>query len=87
MLAGSYAAGTLIGALPAGWVAARVGVKATVLAGLTLMSFSGLAFAFGSSVIVVDVARFMQGVGGACTWAGGMAWVAERIAELVGGKV
>jgi MFS family permease len=90
VLAGSYAAGTLIGALPGGWLAARVGVKATVLTGLTLMSFSGLAFAFGSSVIVVDLARFMQGVGGACTWAGGMAWVAgeaprERRGEVIGG--
>jgi predicted MFS family arabinose efflux permease len=90
VLAGSYAAGTLIGALPGGWLAARVGVKATVLAGLTLMSFSGLAFAFGSSIVVVDLARFMQGVGGACTWAGGMAWVAgeaprERRGEVIGG--
>jgi predicted MFS family arabinose efflux permease len=90
VLAGSYAAGTLIGALPGGWLAARVGVKATVIAGLTLMSFSGLAFAFGSSVVVVDLARFMQGVGGACTWAGGMAWVAgeaprERRGEVIGG--
>ena len=90
VLAGSYAAGTLIGALPGGWLAARVGVKATVLAGLTLMSVSGLAFAFGSSVVVVDLARFLQGVGGACSWAGGMAWVAgeaprERRGEVIGG--
>ena len=59
VLAGSYAAGTLIGALPGGWLAARVGVKATVLAGLTLMSFSGLAFAFGSSVLVVTTKRVL----------------------------
>jgi predicted MFS family arabinose efflux permease len=90
VLAGSYAAGTLIGALPAGWLAARAGVKATVLSGLSLMAVSGLAFAFGSSIVVLDVARFLQGVGGACSWAGGMAWVAgqaprERRGQVIGG--
>jgi predicted MFS family arabinose efflux permease len=90
VLAGAYAAGTLIGALPAGWLAARAGVKATVLSGLALMSVSGLVFAFGASIAILDIARFMQGVGGACSWAGGMAWVAaetprERRGEAIGG--
>jgi predicted MFS family arabinose efflux permease len=90
VLAGAYAAGTLIGSLPAGWLAARVGVKATVLSGLALMSVSGLAFAFGGSIMVLDGARFLQGVGGACSWAGGMAWLAaeappERRGEMIGG--
>ena len=82
--------GTLIGALPGGWLAARAGVKAHGARRPALMSFSGLAFAFGSSIVVVDLARFMQGVGGACSWAGGMAWVAgeaprERRGEVIGG--
>jgi predicted MFS family arabinose efflux permease len=90
VLAGAYAAGTLIGSLPAGWLGARAGFKTTVLSGLTLMSVSGLAFAFGTSIAVLDAARFLQGVGGACTWAGGMAWVAaeaprERRGEVIGG--
>jgi MFS family permease len=90
VLAGAYAAGTLVGSLPGGWLAARVGVKATVLVGLTLMSASGLAFAFGSSIPMLDGARFLQGVGGACSWAGGMAWLAgetprERRGQVIGG--
>jgi MFS family permease len=90
VLAGSYAAGTLVGSLPGGWLAARAGVKATILLGIGLMSISGLAFAFGSSIELLDAARFLQGFGGACSWGGGMAWLAgeaprERRGELIGG--
>lgn len=90
VLAGAYAAGTLVGALPGGWLAARVGVKATVLLGIGIMAVSGVAFAFGNSVALLDAARFAQGVGGACSWAGGMAWLAgetprERRGQVIGG--
>ena len=78
VLTGAYAAGTLLGSLPAGWAIARWGVKATVIVGLALMSFSCLAFAFGASIAVLDAARFLQGVGGAFSWAGGMTWVASE---------
>jgi MFS family permease len=89
ILAGAYAVGTLLGALPAGWLAARAGVKRTVLAGLGLMTVSGVAFAFGRSIAVLDAARLVQGVGGACSWGGGMAWLAtsvprERRGEVLG---
>jgi MFS family permease len=92
VLTGAYAAGTLCGSLPAGSLIARVGVKPTVVLGLTLMSVAGLAFAFGDSVVVLDGARFVQGVGGACSWAAGMAWLAmeaprERRGELLGGAM
>jgi MFS family permease len=90
VLAAAYGAGTLVGSLPGGWLAARAGVKATVLLGIALMAVSGLAFAFGGSIGVLDGARFLQGVGGACSWAGGMAWLAgesprERRGEVIGG--
>jgi MFS family permease len=90
VLAGAYAAGTLIGALPGGWLAARVGVKATILVGIALMSVSGLTFAFGTSIVLLDAARFLQGIGGACSWAGGMAWLSneaprDRRGEVIGG--
>src|SRR5262249_31045743 len=77
VLPGAYAAGTLIGSLPSGWLIARAGVKPTVLLGLALMSVAGLAFAFADTIAVLDGARFIQGIGGACTWSAGMAWVAS----------
>jgi predicted MFS family arabinose efflux permease len=89
LLAATYALGNLAGALPAGWLAARAGVRVAVLAGLGLMSVASVAFAFGDSIVVLDAARFLQGVGGACSWAGGMAWLAtaappERRGEVIG---
>src|SRR3954466_1629469 len=90
VLTGAYAAGTLLGSLPSGWLIARFGVKPTVLLGLTLMSVSCLVFAFAKTIVVLDAARFLQGVGGACSWAGGMAWVAGeaprgRRGQVIGG--
>src|SRR6201999_695391 len=67
VLPGAYAAGTLLGSLPAGSLIARAGVKPTVILGLVLMSVAGLAFAFADTIAVLDGARFVQGIGGACT--------------------
>ena len=89
ILSASYAAGTLIAALPSGWLAAKIGVRQAMVVGLTLLCGSSLAFAFGNDVVVLDLARFAQGVGGACAWTGGLAWLLaagsdERRGELVG---
>ena len=75
VLAAAYPAGTLLGALPSGWLAARVGVKPTVLIGLTLLAVTSLVFGFANNVVMLDAARFAQGLGGACSWAGGLAWL------------
>lgn len=75
VLTASYAAGTLLASIPAGYLAARRGPRAAVLLGLVLLSLSSVAFAFAGTVVLLDLARFVQGVGGACSWAGGLAWV------------
>ena len=66
MLSAAYAAGTLIGSLPSGWFAARFGARRTILVGLSLMASSSLAFAFANEIAILDVARFVEGIGGAC---------------------
>ncbi|MGB2711730.1 MAG: MFS transporter [Conexibacter sp.] len=75
LLAGSYAAGGLVGTLPSGWLAMRAGSRRTMLLGLALLSLASVGFAFGDTIAVLDATRFLQGVGGACAWAGGMGWL------------
>jgi MFS family permease len=89
VLAAAYPAGTFVGALPGGWLAARAGTRPTVLLGLGLLVISSLAFAFADSIVVLDVARFVQGIGGAASWAGALGWLIgaaprERRGELIG---
>ncbi|MDQ3573055.1 MAG: MFS transporter [Actinomycetota bacterium] len=89
VLGGSYAAGTLILAIPAGLAAARFGVRRIVILGLVLVAGSAVVFAVAQDAVTLTTARFVQGIGGACTWAGALAWLVrvaptDRRGELIG---
>ena len=89
VLTAAYPAGTFVGALPGGWLATRWGVKPTLLIGLAMLGVTSLVFAFANHIVLLDGARFVQGIGGACMWAAGMAWLVsaaptDRRGELIG---
>jgi MFS family permease len=75
VLQSMYPAGALAAAIPGGIAAARLGVKPTVLIGLTLLALTTVAFGLADSVWALDLARFMQGVSSAFSWTGSLAWL------------
>jgi MFS family permease len=75
ILSASYAAGTLLAALPAGLVASRVGPKRSVISGLMLLGVASVIFGFAEEIMLLDAARFVQGIAGALIWSGAMSWL------------
>jgi MFS family permease len=87
ILSASYAAGTLIASLPAGFVASRVGPRRTVIAGLLLLGASSLAFGLVDQITLLDTARFIQGIAGALIWSGALTWLITSAPEEKRGSV
>ena len=89
LLVASYPAGTLVGAIPGAWMASRLGVKPVVLLGLALMAVSTFVFGFARTEVMLDLARVVQGLGGAFSWVGMMSWLVseaprDRRGEMIG---
>lgn len=81
ILSAAYAAGTLLGSLPAGFVASRMGPRKTVIHGLLLLGAASVVFGFGDQILLLDAARFIQGVAGALIWSGALTWLITAAPE------
>ncbi|MBV8563396.1 MAG: MFS transporter [Actinobacteria bacterium] len=89
VLVAAYAGGALVGGIPGGIAAARLGARRSVLLGLALMGCASLGFAFAGGFWGLVAARLLQGGGSAFTWAGAFAWLLaaaprERRGQLIG---
>jgi MFS family permease len=89
VLSAAYPAGAFLGAIPSGLVAGRLGVKPTVLVGLTLVGVCTILFGVAGQAWQLDLARFAQGLASAFSWTGAMGWLvatapAQRRGRLIG---
>jgi MFS family permease len=89
ILSAAYAAGTLLMSLPAGLIATRVGPRRTVICGLLLLGVASFVFGFGEDIVLLDGARFAQGMSGALIWSGALTWLItstppERRGSVIG---
>ncbi|HEX5593544.1 MAG TPA: MFS transporter [Solirubrobacterales bacterium] len=87
VLSAAYAAGTLLGSLPAGYVASRMGPRKTVIQGLLLLGLASLVFGFAKQMLLLDAARFIQGIAGALIWSGALTWLITAAPEEKRGSV
>jgi MFS family permease len=87
VLSAAYAAGTLLGSLPAGYVASRVGPRRTVIAGLLVLGVSSLVFGLAQEILLLDGARFVQGIAGALIWSGALTWLITIAPEEKRGSI
>jgi MFS family permease len=87
LLSASYAAGTLVMALPAGWLAARFGPRRTLITGLVGIAVFSPLFGFAEHLVLLDASRFFQGASGALMWAGALSWVVSAAPRSQRGQV
>src|SRR6202521_2777923 len=92
ILVAAYPAGVLLAAVPSMALVDRRGVRLTTVVGIGVLIAATLGFGWGTSPLLLDAARFVQGVGGAVAWAGALAWLASttwawRRGSVIGGAL
>jgi MFS family permease len=92
ILVAAYPAGVLLAAIPSMALVDRRGVRVATVVGIAVLIASTLGFGWGTSPLLLDASRFVQGVGGAVAWAGALAWLTSttpsaRRGSVIGGAV
>jgi MFS family permease len=81
VLSAAYAAGTLVAALPAGYVAGGIGPRRTVIVGLALIGGASVVFGLVDEFYALVAARLVQGAAGALVWSGALTWIVTSTPE------
>jgi MFS family permease len=77
LLSASYSIGCGVAAFPAGLLVARIGARTVTVGGLALIGVACAGFALATSIVALDVARIVQGIGAAALWSGAVTWLLE----------
>ena len=75
VLAGAYPIGVLVAGIPGGMATARFGARPITIVGSLVTGIATFVFATAHAIVILDAARFVQGVGSAFTWAAGLTWL------------
>ncbi|HEV3478953.1 MAG TPA: MFS transporter [Gaiellaceae bacterium] len=89
VLSAAYPAGALLGGVPSGLAAARIGARPTAVAGLVVIAVTTFVFATADSIWLLDASRFVQGLASAFAWTAGLTWLVggtppERRGQMIG---
>ena len=81
VLSGAFGAGVLLGSAPGGYLAGRVGVRATAVGGLLLVAFTSFTFGLADEAWQLVALRLASGVGSALGWVAALTWLSEQVPE------
>ncbi len=75
LLVAAFGLGAVLGGIPGGMLAMRIGPKGAVVAGLLGVSGASVAFALAGGPWTLGASRAVQGAASAVVWAGALAWL------------
>ena len=78
LLLSGYQVAFVATAIPAGWLAGRVGPRSVVIGGLVCFVLASALFAVAPTFAILVFARALQGVAGGCGWSAAMSWLTEN---------
>jgi MFS family permease len=77
LIVGIYSGAVLLGSIPAGNLAARVGARRLTIFGVALLAVATFGCGFAGGFWLLLAARIVQGLSSAVSWTAGMAWLSE----------
>ena len=87
LVVGIYSGAVLVGSVPVGYLAARVGARRLTIFGVALLAVATFGCAFAGGFWALLAARTGQGLSSAVSWTAGMAWLSEASEPNVRGRV